>query len=158
MVVEELEAYGIDRMDRGEIEAFLASRSVGVLGLPTEGAPALRPLSFWYDGGSRLYFVYVLATDSRKVLLTDRADRARFLVYRVDSPFNWTSVLLAGTIDAVPEDERDAIEAEMDLRWRPDALERASAERTTRLYRFEIDERAGLRHSGLPPGFEADGE
>ena len=158
MVVEDLEAYGMSRMDDGEIEGFLASQTVGILGLPADGAPAMRPLSFWYDGGSRLYFVYVLTTDSRKVALTDRTDAARFLVYRVDTPFNWTSVLLTGTIHAVPEDERAAIEADMEVRWRPDALERASEERATRLYRFEIDERVGLRHNGLPPGFEPDRE
>lgn len=156
MTVDEFADYGVARMDDDAIDRFLTSQRVGVLGLPTGGAPSMRPLSYWYDGGSRLYFLYVTGGGSRKADLSERAEIARFLVYRADTRFQWQSVLLTGTIDEVPAEERAAVEEAMDLRRRPDALERASEGGETALYAFRIDERTGVEHLGLPPGFEAD--
>lgn len=156
MTIDELGDYGIVQMDEGKIRGFLSSQSVGVLGLPTDGAPSMRPLSYWFDGESALYFLYVLGSESRKAALTAGTDTARFLVYRADTAFNWESVLLTGTVSEVPESERPAIEDAMDLQRRPDAFERASEEVMTRLYRFRIDEQVGVEHLGLPPGYERE--
>ncbi|QFU81735.1 pyridoxamine 5'-phosphate oxidase family protein [Natronorubrum aibiense] len=158
MTVDGLSDYGMTRMDDDEISGFLSSQSVGVLGLPTDDVPVMRPMSFWFDGESCLYIVYVLGHSSRKAELTDRTDVARFLVYRADTPFNWMSVLLTGTIADVPESERDAILDEMELRWRPDVFEQASTESKTKLYRFQIDDQTGVKHLGLPPGLEPSDE
>ena len=158
MTIDEFADYGVVRMDEDQIRGFLSSQSVGVLGLPTDGAPSMRPLSYWFDGESRLYFIFVLGSESRKAALSMRTDVARFLVYRADTIFNWQSVLLTGTISEVPESERQAVEDVMDLRRRPDALEQASAVEETRLYRFEIDERVGIERIGLPPGFERESD
>lgn len=154
MTVPELRDYGMVRMGDDDIRGFLSSQSVGVLALPTEGAPFMRPLSFWFDGSSSLYFVYVLGPGSRKEAVSERADVARFLVYRSETAFNWRSVLLAGSIDEVPEGKRDAVRDEMEIRWRPDLFERASESENTALYRLQIEEQAGVEHVGLPPGFE----
>jgi hypothetical protein len=154
MTVDDLSDYGMVRMDDEEIRGFLSSQSVGVLGLPTAGAPSLRPMSFAFDGESRLYFLYVLGSGSRKRELTDRAEVARFLVYRAETRFNWRSVLLTGTIGEVPEDEREDVLANTEIAWRPDLFERAGAVENTALYAFRIEERTGIKHTGLPPGFE----
>lgn len=151
---DETDDEGIVTMNDEEIQGFLSSQNVGVLGLPTEEAPAMRPMSFWFDGDSAVYFLYVLGPESRKEELSDRAGAARFLVYRAETPFNWRSVLLTGAIDRVSEDEREGIENDMELKRRPDAFERASASSDTELYRFSIGERTGIEHLGLPPGFE----
>lgn len=158
MTVDEFADYGVARMDEDAIDRFLAGQRVGVLGLPTDRAPSMRPLSYWFDGDDRIYFLYVTVGESRKADLSERADIARFLVYRADTRFQWRSVLLTGTISAVPEDERAAVEAAMDLRRRPDALERAGEGEGTVLYAFHVDERTGIEHLGLPPGFETDEE
>ncbi len=42
-------------------------------------------------------------TPSRKETLSEDADAASFLVYKVDTVYNWESVLLSGTIDAIPD-------------------------------------------------------
>jgi len=144
------------RMDDDGIREFLSSRHVGVLGLPAEGAPSLRPMSFWFDGESRLYFLYVAGPDSRKAELTARADLARFLVYRAETPFVWESVLLAGPIDELSDDDREAVVAAMDLGRRPDAIERASRSETTTLYEMRIDEWSGIKQVSLPPAFRDD--
>lgn len=151
MTVDELEAFGMRRMDDDDIEGTLANQSVGVLGLPTDGAPTLRPLSYWFDGEDALYFVYVLGGESRKRALSDSADTARFLVYSVETTFNWRSVLLTGTIEEVSDAEREALEERMDITWRPDLFERAAETKTTAIYRFDIDERAGIKQLELPP-------
>jgi nitroimidazol reductase NimA-like FMN-containing flavoprotein (pyridoxamine 5'-phosphate oxidase superfamily) len=93
----------------------------------------------------------VLGDDSRKATLSDQADVARFLVYDVETTFNWRSVLLTGTIAAVPDDEREAIEAEMDTAWRPNVFERARESTVTGLYAFHIEDRAGIEQLELPP-------
>jgi len=155
MTVDELEAFGMRRMDDGDIERTLSTQSVGVLGIPTDGAPSLRPLSYWFDGEDALYFVYVLGGESRKQRLSDSADVARFLVYNVEAPFNWRSVLLTGTIGEVSEAEREALEERMDVSWRPDLFERAAESETTAIYRFDIDDRAGIKQLELPPELRA---
>jgi nitroimidazol reductase NimA-like FMN-containing flavoprotein (pyridoxamine 5'-phosphate oxidase superfamily) len=102
MTVDELGEYGLVRMDEAAIDEFLEAESTGVLGLPTEGAPYLLPLSFVREGDS-LYFSYLQGGSSRKAALTDGAERAAFLVYRVDTQFSWQSVLLEGPVRQVPE-------------------------------------------------------
>ncbi len=151
MTVEDLDAFGMRRMNDDDIEGTLSNQSVGVLGVPTDGAPMLRPLSYWYDGEDALYFIYVLSSESEKTTVTDQAGVAQFLVYSVETTFNWRSVLLTGTIEAVSDAERDALEERMDIAWRPDLFERAAESETTAIYRFDIDERAGIKQLELPP-------
>lgn len=155
MTTDELESYGVVPMTDDEIVGFLSSQGVGVLALPTDGAPSMRPMSFWFDGADRLYFLYVVGEDSRKADLSNQADAARFLVYRAETRFNWRSVLLTGTIDAVSAAERDAVEAAMEVEGRPEVLEQAMQSAETQLYEFRIEELTGFKHLGLPSGFES---
>jgi nitroimidazol reductase NimA-like FMN-containing flavoprotein (pyridoxamine 5'-phosphate oxidase superfamily) len=150
MTIDEYEEYGMRRMDDDDIKQTLSNQSVGVLGLPTESAPCLRPLSYWFDGESKLYFVYVLSTDSQKTALSDRANTAQFLVYRIETTFNWRSVLLTGTVERVPEDDREAIEETMDISWRPELFERGTGPENTGLYQLQIDERDGIKQLERP--------
>jgi hypothetical protein len=157
MTVTEFDAEGVRRMDDDEMTRFLSSQHVGVLALPTDGAPAVRPLSFWYDGDEHVYFHYVGA-GGRKAALSDRADVARFLVYRAETRYNWRSVILTGTIAALPTSEEAAVAEAIDLGRRPDALKRASESMETTLYQFTVTERTGVSQVGLPPGFKGDSE
>ncbi|NHN49198.1 pyridoxamine 5'-phosphate oxidase family protein [Halostella sp. JP-L12] len=154
MTTDELGDYGMERMDDEEIGGFLSSQSVGVLCFSAEDAPDMRPMSYWYDGEDSVYFLYVVGSNSRKEALTRRADTVRFLVYRANSTFEWRSVLLTGTIEEVPESERDAVLDAAELKWRPELFERASASEDTKLYRLRIEKQDGIKHSELPPGFK----
>ncbi len=151
MTVEDLDSFGMHRMDDDDIEQTLANQSVGVLGVPSDDAPMLRPLSYWYDGDDALYFIYVLGSESEKQTVTDQAGVAQFLVYSVETTFNWRSVLLTGTIEAVSDAERTALEAEMEVAWRPDVFERAAESKATAIYRFDIGDRDGIKQLDLPP-------
>jgi nitroimidazol reductase NimA-like FMN-containing flavoprotein (pyridoxamine 5'-phosphate oxidase superfamily) len=154
MTTDELHEYGVVPMDDDEIRGFLSSQSVGVLGLPSDGAPVVRPLSFWYDGDARLYFLYIVGASSRKEQTSIAADAARFLVYRAETQFNWRSVLLTGRIDEVTDAGQATVPEAMEFAGRPDVLERASQSEETKLYRFAVEEQSGLKHLGLPPAFE----
>lgn len=156
MPLEDLGNYDVVRMDEEEIRAFLSSQSVGVLGLSTDGPPSMRPMSFWFDGESSLYFLYVVGSSSRKERISRTVDVARFLVYRAETTYNWRSVLLTGTISQVPDGERESIQSTMEMAGRPAVIDRASESERTAIYRFDTDELVGIKHLALPPEFETD--
>jgi nitroimidazol reductase NimA-like FMN-containing flavoprotein (pyridoxamine 5'-phosphate oxidase superfamily) len=155
MTVEELTAYDIERMDEDAIRAFLSSHSEGVLGLPSEGAPTLRPMTYWYDGEDRLYFLYVVAGESRKRDLSAQAESARFLVYSTETAFIWRSVLCTGSLRQVSTDDSDAVRTILHDAPRPDVFEKVMAAERTAVYEFRIAAWTGLESTGLPPAFEA---
>jgi nitroimidazol reductase NimA-like FMN-containing flavoprotein (pyridoxamine 5'-phosphate oxidase superfamily) len=154
MTLEELATYGVERMDDDAIRAFLGTQASGVLGLPADGAPALLPLSFGYDGDATLYFTFVGGSGSEKQALSDRAETAAFLVYRADTPFTWQSVRLTGRIEPVPDGEAATARDALENTWRPDLFERAMAEVEVALYRFVVADWSGIKQTGLPPGFD----
>jgi nitroimidazol reductase NimA-like FMN-containing flavoprotein (pyridoxamine 5'-phosphate oxidase superfamily) len=154
MSVEELQEFGLESMNETEIKDFLNSHHVGILGLPASGVPYMVPLSYGFDGDSHLYFTYALGAESQKETLTEQAETARFLVYTADSPYMWQSVLLTGPITAVPESEEEEIETILSDVWRPELLANAGLSRGVRIYELTIEERSGIKHTGLPPAFE----
>lgn len=153
MTIDELSGYGMQQMDDEEIESFLKIQSQGVLGLPAEGAPYMIPMSYGFDGGSRLYFFYVVGSQSRKEELSTQSETASFLVYSAEM-FHWRSVLLTGTIRSLPEEKRANLTEAQTPTWRPELIETASETEETRLYEFRIDERAGVRHDVQAPSFD----
>ncbi|ADB63069.1 flavin-nucleotide-binding protein-like protein (plasmid) [Haloterrigena turkmenica DSM 5511] len=157
MSIDELQEYGLVKMDENEIEGFLSSQKTGVLGLPAEDGPYLLPISYGYNGHDRLYFTYLLGSNSRKGTLSEATDTARFLVYKVDTPYNWQSVLLTGQLSAIPETEWDALDEISHAAWRPAVFESATLSGDVRVYEFQIDEQTGIKHQGLPPSLEPDG-
>jgi len=145
-------------MNDDAIRAFLANRKMGVLGLPTGDVPYLLPMSFGYDDEATLYFTFVGGPDSRKRGLIEATDRAGFLCYAAESPFNWESVLLTGTVEAVPDEAWDDIVPVLEAAWRPDIIEAAMATEEVTVYRFAVEEWTGYKHTGLPPGFDTGDE
>lgn len=158
MAVDQLKEYGLEQMFDSEIQTFLASQSTGVLGLPTGDVPYLVPLSYEFDGDATLYFTYLLGESSRKAVLTEQAERGRFLVFDVQTTFNWQSVLLTGDLVAIPEDEWSEIDSIVENIWQPDVLETASTAGEIAVYELQISEQVGLRQTGLAPGFQADSD
>ena len=43
----------------------------------------------------------------------------------------------------------------MDVAWRPELFERAAESETIAIYRFDIDDRAGIKQLELPPELRA---
>lgn len=154
MSVEELRAYGLEQMGDDEIRGFLSSQGLGVLGLPTEGAPYLFPLSYDYDGEDCLYFTYLVGEGSRKRRLSERTETASFLVFSADSMFNWESVLLTGRLRQRRPEEPEGPREGSQRAWRPDLFRRADLSGGIEVFVLDIEERSGIRHTGLPPGME----
>jgi nitroimidazol reductase NimA-like FMN-containing flavoprotein (pyridoxamine 5'-phosphate oxidase superfamily) len=72
------------------------------------------PISFGYDGGDRLYFFMIRFGDSsRKAEFVDNTEEAGFVVYEVESSTRWRSVVAAGEINQVPENDRETMEEMM---------------------------------------------
>ena len=153
MTIEALSEYGMQRMTDEEVEAFLSTQNLGVLSLPAGEVPYQIPMSYGYDGGSRLYFIFVGSPESRKRELSDQAETASFLVFSAETMFNWRSALLEGTIHDLPEEKRAELGPGKIPQWRPELFETASEKGGSWLYEFRIDEWSGIAHTGLPPGF-----
>jgi len=154
MSIDALEGYGLERMSDDEIRSFLTVQGVGVLGLPNDPVPYLLPMSYGFDGDDHLYFTYLVGPESQKDSLSDRVDVASFLVYQADSTFNWESVLLEGRIEALSTSEWEALGDATDGGWRPELFTAGSTEGNVSFYEFTIDDQTGIKHTGLPPGFE----
>ncbi|MFC7026767.1 pyridoxamine 5'-phosphate oxidase family protein [Halomicroarcula sp. GCM10025324] len=152
MTVEDLETAGLAQMDDAAIEDFLRSQRFGILGLPADGAPYLVPISFGYDGDA-LYFTFIGGPESQKRTLIRASDTATFLVTDVSSMFNWESVVLTGTPERVPESEWDELADVLGGVWRPEVFEDALESEDIVIFRFDVEERNGIRHTGLPEGF-----
>ncbi|GAB7020903.1 pyridoxamine 5'-phosphate oxidase family protein [Halostagnicola bangensis] len=153
MTINELTDYGMERMTDEEIEQFLETRSLGIIGLPTGEAPYLVPMSYGYDGGSTLYFIYVVGSESRKATLSDQADTVSFLVYSAETMFHWRSVLATGSLRQLSEDELSTVSDAQTPIWRPELLETASEIESTQVYELTVDEWTGIRHAIEPPTF-----
>lgn len=153
MTVDALTEFGLTEMAEPEIDQFLRSQGVGVLGLPAEAAPYLLPLAFGYDGDDRLYFTFFVGESSRKATLSRRADEATFLVFKADSVFIWESVLLTGAIEELGPEEWEAHADVLSNAWRLDVFERAATAGELHMFEFQVADRRGLRYAELPPGF-----
>ena len=153
MSVAQLQEYGLERMDREAIREFLAARSTGVLGLAADDVPYMLPMSYAYDGDENFYFTYLIGPGSRKETLSSRVDRARLLVYNVETMFNWESVLVTGAFTEVPDTEWADLEDVLTNAWRPELFQTATLSGEVKLYRLSMEEATGIRHTGLAPGF-----
>lgn len=154
MTVEGLKEFGLEAMSDEQITNFLSNQGVGVLGLPADDVPYMIPMSFGYDGESRLYFSFYVGTESRKRELSERAEAARFLVYSADSPFFWESVELEGTISEIQEGQWDEHEAALENAWHLQLFRNADSAGDLHLYAFRITSQRGFTHTGMPPGLQ----
>ncbi|WP_254272900.1 pyridoxamine 5'-phosphate oxidase family protein [Haloarcula marina] len=156
MTLDELREFGLTRMDDGEMRDFLRNQRTGVVGIPTEGAPYLLPMSFGYDGDKRLYFTFVGGPESRKRELVEQTDTVRFLTYAAQSMFNWESLVLTGRVRRVPEAEWDDIADVLGTAWRPEVFQAAVDTGEIAVYEFTVRDWTGIKHAGLPPGFDTE--
>ena len=146
MSTEELLESSAAAMTDDEIREFLTEQGVGTLALPDADAPYAVPISFGYDGDATLYFVFLrFGTESRKETLSDRTERARFVVYDAQSPHEWRSVSLLGRIEAVADGEWGPVRDAMKNAWHPDLFSSAEPMRGIGGYRLRIDEWTGIR-------------
>jgi len=154
MTVPELKPYGLETMRREEIDTFLDSQSVGILGLSDGPVPYLLPLTYGYDGES-LYFTYLLGAESHKEELTEQVDRGSFLVYSAETRFNWRSVFLEGEFRKIPPRRWGDLSDVLDGAWRPELFQTASPSRNVKIYALDVVDVTGIKHTGLAAEMES---
>jgi len=86
--------------------SFLGRKGWGCLTLANEGCAYSVPMSFGYDGEETVYFHLQTDERSEKMAYLDATERATLLVPEVEPP-DWTSVVVRGPIESVPDEEVD---------------------------------------------------
>ncbi|MFC6823792.1 pyridoxamine 5'-phosphate oxidase family protein [Halopelagius fulvigenes] len=143
------EIEGIE-MDREDVDTFLREQGVGVLSL-TDGQEAYGvPVSFGYDGEDSLYFVFLrIGEQSKKEQFAEQTGRASLTVYDVTSKHVWTSVIAAGSIRQIPDEDWDELEdAIEDNAWYPSLFSEAIPMQDIVGWELQIDELTGQQSEG----------
>lgn len=138
------EVQGIEMNDH-EIDQFLLRQGFGVLSL-TDGSEAYGvPVSFGYDGESRLFFVFLrVGIQSKKERFAESTEKASFSTYEVVSKYNWRSVIASGRLHKVSHDEWDDVVAAIDDNaWYPSLFSEAEPMQDIQAWEFQIEEVSG---------------
>ena len=147
MTTPDIDALVGNRMDEAAADDLLRSTGVGVLSLARDGEAYGVPVSFGYDGGDRLYFVFVgFGEESRKTAFAADTERASFATYDVVGRDDWRSVVVAGPLERVAAADRErARDALGDNAWYPSLFSTADPMRDVALWSLRVEEKTGLR-------------
>ena len=134
-------------MDRDEVDAFLAERGYGVLSLADGGTAYGVPVSFGYDGESKLYLYLIqFGDDSRKLDFADATETACVVTFDVESRFRWRSVIVTGSLHPLPEDDVELMEEVMnDNAWFPSLFPPDDPMTAVRRLELHIEEVTGRK-------------
>jgi hypothetical protein len=76
---------------------------------------------------------------------------------RITRPICWTRLERVYILNrGFTENEWDDVWDAMDIARRPELFETARMVEDVKVYRFQIKERSGIKHMGLPPEFKSD--
>jgi nitroimidazol reductase NimA-like FMN-containing flavoprotein (pyridoxamine 5'-phosphate oxidase superfamily) len=145
---------GGERMERSEAAAFLAERGVGVLSLADDDVAYGLPLSYGYDADADVVYFVLLrpGESSRKERFVETTERASFLVYDVESPGEWHSVIAEGSLRPTREDEDDrAVEVIETNAWYPDLFRESTPTRGVAGWALDVQRLTGVRGGDTPP-------
>lgn len=134
-------------MSRDEVDSFLADQGYGVFSLANENTAYGVPVSFGYDGESKLYLYLIqFGDDSRKLDFADQTETACVVAYEVESRFRWRSVIVSGSLHPLPEDQVDEMEEVMeDNAWFPSLFPPEDPMTAVRRMELRIDEVTGRK-------------
>ena len=136
-----------EALDDFEMEEFLESRGLGVLGLAKEGAAYTIPIAFAYDGSNhRCILRFVMGQDSKKKEFAEVTRTATLTVYDWETPEAWRSVVLMGTLRELDSDEVSsaaALFADVGKEAALDIFNKPLEEFETAWYEFNIAEMTG---------------
>lgn len=134
-------------LDEFEIEEFLESSGLGVLGLAKEGAAYTIPIAFAYDeGNNRCILRFVGRQDSKKREFAAATRTATLTVYDWEAPEAWRSVVLVGTLSELDSDSiasAAALFADVGEEAALDIFNKPLEEYETAWYEFNIAEMTG---------------
>ncbi len=103
-------AYGTSMTD-DEIEAVLYEHGTATLSLSQDGEAYGIPVSYGYDGDrDRCLLDLGFGPESRKRSFIETTDRGCLTVYEWDSPTEWRSVVVQGSVRKLDEELDDGLE------------------------------------------------
>ena len=111
------------RMSQGEREQFLAGLHVGVLAIPSDGAPLTAPIWYSYEPGGDIWVL--IGPQSRKGRLLSEDDKVTLVAQQEAMPYAYVSV--EGTVTAIAE-PGDGDTLEMAVRYLGEEMGRGYAE------------------------------
>ena len=95
-------------MSDAEAAAFLNTQATGVLSLAQDGRAYGIPMSFAYDeANTRVVMDMGFAQASKKRAFLEKTDEATLTTYDWESPTNWASAIVTGSIRRIPEEDVD---------------------------------------------------
>lgn len=97
-------------MTEREREEFLREQGQGVLSLASGDDAYGLPVSFGYDDGVLYFLLLRFGEDSEKLDFAAATETATFTTFEFDDEHHWRSVLARGPLEAVPDDETDAVD------------------------------------------------
>jgi nitroimidazol reductase NimA-like FMN-containing flavoprotein (pyridoxamine 5'-phosphate oxidase superfamily) len=136
----------IEELDARAIDAFLASHSHGRLAYAFRDRVDIEPIHYVWENG----WIYGRTAPGTKLTVLQRNPWVAFEVDDVRGPFDWTSVVVKGTVYFVADEASVAVEdlhAQVLERLRrafPDPGGTVSEQRFV-LFRIHVDERRGRR-------------
>jgi len=103
-----------------DAEAFLTGQGHGVLALADSSIAYAVPVSYGYDGEAVYLSLIQFGDASEKLAFLGETERAVLVVYEVDTPYQWRSVLVRGELQLVPTADYDYMQEVMgDSAWIP---------------------------------------
>ena len=132
-------------MDDSAIGDVLTEVGIGVLSMSADGVPYGVPLSFGYDGGDRLYFVFIdTSVELRKETYAEETGSASFTTFDVDPDGSWSSVIVSGPLDRISIDEWDtARQAMADNAYRSNLFSEYEIQENPNVWALAIQEQSG---------------
>ena len=111
------------RMTQTERESFLAALHVGVLAIPSDGAPLTAPIWYDYEPGGDIWVL--TGPNSRKGRLLSEGLKVTMVAQQEELPYAYVSV--EGTVTAI-EPQGDGDTQQMAIRYLGEALGKQYAE------------------------------
>jgi hypothetical protein len=136
-----------NEMDGETARTFLADQGFGVLSLASDGEAYGIPISHGYDReAERLYFVFLRPGEtSRKTRFGEATERASFVTFDVPSREEWRTVIAAGTLRVVDDDEWPAVRAALeDNAWFPSLFSETEPMQDIVGWALDVDEVTGM--------------
>jgi hypothetical protein len=134
-------------MDVADVDQLLAEAGYGILALADDDEPYSIPVSFGYDDAD-VYFAFVKDSPSNeKFEFIADGKRARLLVTEIAARFDWQSVAVTGSVDAIDftDDDWSHLVATLENNpWFSTAFEDADSVDGVRGWRLVPEEIRGL--------------
>jgi nitroimidazol reductase NimA-like FMN-containing flavoprotein (pyridoxamine 5'-phosphate oxidase superfamily) len=128
-----------NQMTEDELDDALRDLTHGTLSLARDGEAYGVPISFGYDGERIFLYLIQFGDRSKKIEFSEQTETASLTAYEANSRFDWKSVIVAGSLHELDEDDVEHMDEVMDDNaWHPSLYASARDETMTGIRRLEL--------------------